>query len=111
MTLGALPMGSPRARLILVLLLLLSVALPISCESSSQSYTIVTGDYVVRYDPIEGGCWKLVGTDNAVYSPINLDNTYRIDGLRVHASIMMRPDMGGFCPGVIVQIMEIVIAP
>lgn len=100
-------MDIPRSRMVIALFLLLPVVLTLSCFSSSQSNIIVTGDYVVRYNPIEGGCWELVGTDNAVYSPINLDNTYRIDGLHMHTSILMRPDMGGFCPGAIVQITEL----
>lgn len=104
-------MDRPRSLMILALLLLLPVVLSLSCKSSPQSKIAITGDYAVRYDPIEGGCWELVGTDNAVYNPINLDNTYRVDGLLIHASILMRPDMGGFCPGAIVQITEIGLAP
>ena len=104
-------MGRPRSCIALALYLFLTVALTLSCESSGKSDAIVTGNYVVRYDPIEGGCWGLVATDNAMYSPINLDNTYRINGLRVHASILMRPDMGGFCPGAFVEIIEITSVP
>jgi hypothetical protein len=96
---------------ILALFFLLHVALSLSCGSSGKSDAAITGDFVVRYDPIEGGCWGLVAADNAVYSPVNLDNAYRMDGLRVHASIFMRPDMAGYCPGALVEIIEITSAP
>lgn len=105
------PMDTPRSRAALALFLLLHVALFLSCAPSGKPDAAVTGDFVVRYDPIEGGCWGLVAGDNAVYSPVNLDNAYRMDGLRVRASIVMRPDMAGFCPGALVEIIEITSAP
>ena len=86
-------------RLLLILLFLLFLALPSACGESSDS-SIVTGDFLVRFDPIEGGCWNLVATGNALYFPINLDNVYRIDGLRVTASLQLpTAPFGTFCPG------------
>lgn len=104
-------MEPPRSRVALVLLLLFLVALTSSCESSGRSDAVLTGTYAVRYDPIEGGCWGLVAEDNTVYRPINLDNTYRINGLRVRASVLIRHDMVGFCPGASVEIIEITTVP
>ena len=95
----------------LILLLLLLLVFPYSCGSSENPQPLIEGDFVVRFDPIEGGCWGLVATDNTLYSPINLDNAYRVNGLRVHASILPRSEMGGFCPGAIVQVLEITPAP
>jgi hypothetical protein len=95
----------------LILLCFLLLLFPYPGESSENSQPLIQGEFVVRFDPIEGGCWGLVAPDNTVYSPINLDNTYRMDGLRVHASILLRSDMGGFCPGAIVQVVEITPAP
>jgi len=59
---------------------------------------------VVRLDtswppfaPTEGGYWKLVPPDNNAfgYGPTNLDNVYRIDGLRVTATLKLSelPDL------------------
>jgi len=95
----------------LILVAFLPLVFPCSCGSSDNSHPLIQGDFVVRFDPIEGGCWGLVAKDNTVYSPINLDNTYRVDGLRVHASILPRPDMAGFCPGAIVHVVEIAATP
>ena len=99
-------------RLVLTLLVLLPLALPSACGESSDDKTIVTGDFVVRFEPIEGGCWGLVATDNTLYSPSNLDNVYRIDGLRVTASLEVpSPPWGGFCPGQPVKVIEIAPLP
>jgi hypothetical protein len=86
-------------RLLLALLFLLPLALPLSCGDSSDTSTI-TGDFVVRFEQIGGGCWNLVATDNTLYFPINLDNVYQIDGLRVAASLQLpTAPFGTFCPG------------
>jgi len=99
-------------RLVLTLLFLLPLALPLSCGESSDDKSIVIGDFVVRFEPIEGGCWNLVATDNTLYFPSNLDNVYRIDGLRVTASLQLSPPPhGGICPGEPVGVIEIVPLP
>jgi len=98
-------------RLLLTLLFLLPLALPLSCGDSSDS-SIITGDFVVRFDPIEGGCWNLVATDNALYYPINLDNVYQVDGLRVTASLRSpTAPFGTFCPGQPMVVSEIAVLP
>jgi len=98
-------------RLLLTLLFLLPLALPSSCGESSDNKSIVTGDFVVRFEPIEGGCWNLVATDNTLYFPSNLDNVYRIDGLRVAASLLLPPPpYGGVC-GQPVDVIEIAPLP
>jgi len=99
-------------RLVMILLVLLALALPWACGESSDDKPIITGDFVVRFDPIEGGCWNLVATDNTLYFPSNLDNVYRIDGLRVAASLLLPlPPYGGVCPGQPVDVIEIAPLP
>ena len=105
-------------RLLLTLLLLLPLALPLSCGESSDDQSIVTGDFVVRFDPSfpsgnpnGSGCWKLVATDNFIYGPTNLDNVYQIDGLRVHASLQLSHLPMAPCGGANVEIIEIAPLP
>lgn len=104
-------MDSPRSPFLLSLFLLLAVALSPSCGSSEKSEIDISGDFVVRFDPIEGGCWNLVATDNTIYGPTNLDNTYRIDGLRVAASLQLSHFTIIICNGAPVTIVEIAPAP
>ena len=95
----------------LILAAFLPLVFPCSCGSGDNSRPLIQGEFVVRLDPVEGGCWVLVATDNTVYSPIHLDDTCRVDGIRVRASILPRPDMAGFCPGAIVQVIGIETSP
>jgi len=81
--------------------------LPSSISASEEMRPVIQGEFVVRFDPIEGGCWNLVATDNVVYLPVNLDVGLRVDGLRVSASIRLSPHMATFCPGVLSEIVEI----
>ena len=98
-------------RLLLTLLFLLPLALPLSCGESSDDKSIVTGDFVIRFDPIEGGCWNLVAMDNTIYGPINLDNVYRIDGLQVIASLELQHNAIIICNGAPVEVIEIAPRP
>jgi hypothetical protein len=100
-------MNSPRSPFILSIFLLLAVALSPSCGSSEKSEIDVSGNFVVRFDSIEGGCWNLVATDNTIYGPTNLDNAYQIDGLHVTASLQLSHYAVIICDGAPVTIVEI----
>jgi len=100
--------ASRMRRFVRILPVLLIVMLLPSCGSSENPTRIVQGEFMVRFDPIEGGCWNLVASDNAVFFPANLDNDLRVDGLRVSASIRLLPQMATFCPGTPVEVIEIV---
>jgi heat shock protein HslJ len=78
---------------------------------SQPQRRVIQGEFVVRFDPIEGGCWNLVAIDNVVYRPVNLDPHLRVNGLRVTASVRPLPDIAGFCPGAPSEIVEIVPLP
>lgn len=97
-------------RIGLILPVLLLTILPSSFGASENPQSIVQGAFVVRFDPIEGGCWNLVAPDNAVYLPAALDNSLRVDGLRVIASIRLLPLTATFCPGIPVEVVEIATA-
>ena len=66
----------------------------------------VQGDGTVRFDPIEGGCW-LIDSGGETYDPINLDESFRVDGLRVRFEAEIAEDMAHFCPGIIIEISSI----
>jgi inhibitor of cysteine peptidase len=71
-----------------------------------DSVVAVTG--VVRHFDLEGGFFAIRGDDGTTYDPSNLDEEFRQDGLRVHARVRLRPDMGGIhMVGPIVDIIEI----
>lgn len=93
-----------------ILPVLLLTILPSSWGASEYPQPIVQEEFVVRFDPIEGGCWHLVASDNAVYLPTALDNILRVDGLRVSASIRLLPLVATFCPGIAAEVVEIALA-
>jgi len=98
---------SRMRRLLRILPVLLLVILPSSGGSSENPEPTLQGEFVVRFDPIEGGCWNLVASDNAVYLPTNLDNSLRVDGLRVSATIRLLPNTATFCPGTPAEVVGI----
>ncbi len=60
----------------------------------------------VEFLDLEGGCWVLE-TERATYSPINLPDSLRIDGLDVRFEADFVDDVAGFCPGRIIQLERI----
>ena len=67
---------------------------------------VVAGN--VRYIPLEGGFFAIVGTDGKTYDPINLPAEYRRDGLPVKATVKVRSDMVSVhMVGTIVEIVRI----
>jgi hypothetical protein len=69
--------------------------------------TYVSGTGTVTYYTVEGGFYVIKGDDNVPYNPINLDKSYRADGLRVRFRARLRPDVFGFQGGTMVEIIEI----
>jgi len=62
--------------------------------SDPQHFTL---DATVRFVDIEGGCWALVANDATRYEPVGLPNEFKVDGLRVQATLRQRPDMASIC--------------
>lgn len=99
--------ASRKRRLGWILSILLLTMLSSSFGESENPQPIIEGGFVVRFDPIEGGCWNLVAFDNTAYLPSALDKRLRVDGLRVNASIRLLPLAAAFCPGKAVEVVEI----
>jgi len=67
----------------------------------------VEADGTVRFVDVEGGCWG-IETDDVMYEPINLRESFRIDGLEVDFEAEERTDLSSICQiGVIVELTEI----
>ena len=63
----------------------------------------VQADGAVRFDPIEGGCW-LIDAQGSTYLPLELDEEFKVDGLRIRFEATPQSDMASFCPGIIVRL-------
>lgn len=53
---------------------------------------------VVRYSPIEGGCWSLEVEGRGHYQPLSLPPAYQQDGAAVAVVIRGAQGYAGFCP-------------
>ena len=61
----------------------------------------------VRFLNVEGGCWALDIGDRRL-EPINLDNSYKVDGLPVIATVRAENDKVSICMiGQIVSVLDI----
>lgn len=93
------------------LTVLMTLALIISsCGSSSsesdQNRISMSG--TIRYSPLEGGFFAIVGDDGTTYDPLNLEPSFQIDGLRVRMVAEIRSDLAGIhMVGPIIEIKSI----
>jgi hypothetical protein len=60
-------------------------------ENDAEKRIIATG--TVRYLPMEGGFWGIVGDDGKNYDPMGLDPAFQKDGLRVSFEALPETDM------------------
>lgn len=62
----------------------------------------------VDYNPIEGGCWVIVGDNGKIYQPVGgLAEAFRQDGLRVFLAFRPNTNVAGFCPGQFVDVVAL----
>lgn len=81
---------------------------PVGAPAEPRGDSVVTVTGTVRHFEFEGGFFAIRGDDSVTYDPTNLAEEFRRDGLRVHARLRLRPDMGGIhMAGPIVDIVEI----
>jgi len=85
---------------------LVSLVLAAALASCGITGPDVEADGTVRFLDVEGGCWG-IETDDVMYEPINLPESFKTDGLEVDFEAEER-DLGSFCMiGVIVELTEI----
>lgn len=79
---------------ILVVLFSFSL-LCIGCSSTQRNGDgdILEGTGTVQYIELEGGFYGIVGDDGRQYDPVDLDEAYKEDGLRVHFRARTVEDM------------------
>lgn len=69
---------------------------------------IVTETGTVAFLNFEGGFFGIIGDNGKHYDPINWNSEFKIDGLRVHFTAKIRPDLLSFHMwGTIVEILTI----
>ncbi len=69
---------------------------------------IVSGTGTIRFYSLEGGFFAIRGDDQVTYDPLNLQDDFKRDGLRVRFRARIRSDMGGVhMVGPIVELLEI----
>lgn len=56
----------------------------------------MSGKGTIRYIDIEGGFYGIIGDDGKHYDPMNLDEKYQVDGLRVYFEANICHDCDGF---------------
>lgn len=56
---------------------------------------VIEGSGTVRFVDLEGGFYGIVDEDGTQYDPINLEDEFKEDGLRVQYQLRVREDMVG----------------
>jgi len=98
-----------KKAVLMIIAFLLLVALTITtlggCGGGAGS---VSGTGTVKFVGLEGGFYGIVGDDGKHYDPINLEQTYQKDGLRVRFQAKIREDIASIHMwGTIVEITKI----
>jgi hypothetical protein len=72
---------------------LLLIALTITTLVGCSRGEAVSGTGTVKYVDLEGGFYGIIGDDGQQYDPINLEQTYQENGLRVRFQAKIRQDI------------------
>jgi hypothetical protein len=92
-----------RAATVCLLLLLMLWSLSVHGGSFSENDQFKI-DGAMQFLDVEGDCWLFAGRDGKHYYPINVSEEFKVDGIRVTATIVFRRDIASICPGEIVKI-------
>jgi inhibitor of cysteine peptidase len=76
-------------RLTIFCLLALTVTTLFGCSRGEA----VSGTGTVKFVDLEGGFYGIMGDNDQQYEPINLEQTYQEDGLRIRFQAKIRQDM------------------
>lgn len=91
-----------------IIIALLLVALTITTLVGCSRGEAISGTGTVKYIDLEGGFYGIVGDDSQNYDPMNLDQTYQEDGLRVRFQAKIRQDIASiYMWGTIIEITKI----
>lgn len=80
-----------------ILLIIATVVLAIGCGVFDKDCPATVEGYgTVRYVDLEGGFYGIYADDGERYDPINLDEEYQQDGLRIYFEGRIRDDVASF---------------
>ncbi len=90
-------------------LLLTGIMLSGGCiKEPGENISEINGTGTVRFNPIEGGFYGIVGDNGENYDPINLEKEFQVDGLRVRFEAKKRDDLASFHMwGTLIEIINI----
>jgi len=69
---------------------------------------IISGTGTIKYIDLEGGFYGIIADNGERYDPINLNQEFQVDGLRVRFEAKIRDDIVGIHMwGVLIEILKI----
>jgi hypothetical protein len=91
------------------LLGLAGCSLPVDpAPASSENLNSLPIAGTVTFMDLEGGTWVIHGDDGSVYEPLNLPDSYRQQGLRISAEVILRKDVASiFMTGPVIELLHI----
>ena len=93
---------------VIIVVVAISVILLITLSYALQEDEVVSGTGTITYLSLEGGFFGIVGDDGEHYDTVNLDEEFRVDGLRVQFKARISENqVSGHMWGTIVEIIEI----
>ncbi len=73
---------------------------------------IINIEGTIKYVPLEGGFYGIIGDDGEYYDPTNLLKKFQKDGLRVKITAKLKEDMASIHMwGKVIEILEITLLP
>jgi len=77
------------------ILLFISLFLNIFCDNSKINEWGENG--TVLFSEIEGGCWEILFDIGVDYEPVNLEEQYKIDSLRIRFEYGVEEQLVSYC--------------
>jgi hypothetical protein len=84
-----------RKSILIVAFGLICIWLVIGC--SDQGKNVISGNGVITFVALEGGCWGIIMDNGAHYGISNLPESFKQEGVRVHISAKLSDTHIYFC--------------
>tara|TARA_B100000315_G_scaffold257604_1_gene306997 strand:- start:31051 stop:31341 length:291 start_codon:yes stop_codon:yes gene_type:complete len=78
-----------------ILLLFSLFFIIVSCEDGDNCDWGEKG--TVLFVDVEGGCWKILSDNIVSYEPMNLEEKFKIDSLRIRFEYEIEEEIGSIC--------------
>jgi len=94
--------------LTILLVLVFAVIGIVGCRNICKGYETISGTGTIKFIYLEGGFYGIIGDNGDHYDPINLNQEFQVDGLRVRFEAKIRDDLASFHMwGTIIEIIKI----